>query len=116
MDGTSVSSPMVEKRSSAVKTRTRNVTVAYRLAVASRSAAAIFAGYLLASVASICLAHWLPMARAEAVVTSMMLSFLVYLGAVLWCFACRSAWSAWIGVLLPSAVLGAAYCCARWWS
>ncbi|RRV08396.1 DUF3649 domain-containing protein [Pseudomonas sp. v388] len=116
MDATSISSPMVDKPRVKAKAQTKGVTIAYRLAVASRSLAAVFAGYLLASVSSVCLAHWLPMARAEAVVTSMMLSFLVYLGAVLWCFACRSAWRAWIGVLIPSAVLGAAYCCARWWS
>jgi hypothetical protein len=114
MDGSSVSGPIADKRSGKVKTG--GVTLAYRLAVASRALAAIFAGYLLASLASICLAHWLPVARAEAVVISMMLSFLVYLGAVLWCFSCRSASRAWAGMLLPCAVLGAMYCCDRWLS
>jgi hypothetical protein len=110
MDGTPASVPR------GGKTQGKGVTVAYRLAVASRAVAALFAGYLLASLASVCLAHWLPLARAEAVVISMMLSFLVYLVAVIWCFACRSAWRAWLGMLIPCALLGAAYYCARWWS
>lgn len=33
----------------------------------------------------------------------MMSSFVFYLLAVLWCFACRSAARAWFGVMLPSA-------------
>lgn len=45
------------------------------------------------------------MNRAEAVVTGMTVSFLVYLVAALWCFACRSAWSAWVGLLVPSVIL-----------
>ncbi|NWE37235.1 DUF3649 domain-containing protein, partial [Pseudomonas gingeri] len=44
-------------------------------------------------------------------------SFVFYLLAVIWCFACRTAWRAWFGVLLPSAVLatfaGLAYWMAR---
>ncbi len=113
MDGSpAATTPVVKKRIP----QTRGVTVAYRLAVASRSLAAIFAGYLLASVTSICIAEWLPLPRAEAVVTAMMLSFLVYLVAVLWCFACRTALQAWVGVLAPCAVLGAAYACGRWLS
>lgn len=81
------------------------VTVSYRLAVTSRIAAAALGGYVLASLASICLAWMLPLARPEAVVSSMMLGFVVYLVAVLWCFACRSAWRAWAGIVLPSLVL-----------
>ncbi|NER59303.1 DUF3649 domain-containing protein, partial [Pseudomonas sp. MAFF212428] len=51
---------------------------------------------------------------ADAVVTGMMLSFLFYLVAILWCFACRSAWQAWLGVLLPSAVLALINGLAYW--
>jgi hypothetical protein len=54
------------------------------------------------------------MARAEAVVTGMMTSFLVYLVAVLWCFACRNAWQAWIGLIVPSLVLVAVSWLAYW--
>lgn len=94
--------------------KAKGVTVAYRLGVTSRALAAIFAGYLLASITSICIAQWLPIPRAEAVGIGMMLSFLAYLAAVLWCFACRTALQAWVGVLAPCAALGAAYACGRW--
>lgn len=114
MDGSTASGPMANRNK--VRRKGKPMTVVYRLAIASRTLAAIFAGYLLASVASVCLAQWLTMSRAEAVVTSMMLSFLVYLIAVLWCFACRTAWRAWLGLLGPSAILGAAYACGRWLS
>jgi hypothetical protein len=41
------------------------------------------------------------------VITGMMSSFVFYLLAVLWCFACRTAWRAWCGVMLPSALFAA---------
>lgn len=62
--------------------------------MASRVVAALVGGYLVTALSSVCLAQFLPLARAEAVVLAMTLSFLVYLIAVLWCFACRSAWRA----------------------
>ncbi|WP_149088580.1 DUF3649 domain-containing protein [Pseudomonas prosekii] len=88
--------------------------VSYRLAVTSRVLAAVVGGYVVAALASVSLSLWLPMARAEAVVTGMMTSFLAYLVAVLWCFACRSAWQAWLGMLVPSVVLGAISALAYW--
>lgn len=84
------------------------VPASYRFAVASRIVAAALGGYVLASLASICLAWTLPLARPEAVVSSMMLAFLVYLVVVLWCFACRSAWRAWAGILVPGLLLALA--------
>lgn len=113
MEAASVSHTASEKRPKPGKCGAV-VSPRWRLAVASRVAAAVIGGYLLASLSSICLAQFLPLPRAEAVVLSMTLSFLVYLPAVLWCFACRTAWRAWWGLLLPSAVLGAVYATARW--
>ena len=84
------------------------VSASYRLAVASRIVAAALGGYLLAALASICLAWTLPLARPEAVVSSMMLAFIVYLIVVLWCFACRSALRAWAGIALPGLALALA--------
>ena len=80
----------------------------YRWAVASRALAAIGGGYVLSAVCSTAMALWLPLARAEAVLTGTMASFLVYTGAVMWVFAARTAWHAWAGVAVPSALLGAA--------
>ncbi|VVO00957.1 DUF3649 domain-containing protein [Pseudomonas fluorescens] len=90
-----------------MKGKISSLPVSYRLAVTSRVLAAVLGGYLVAALASVCLSLLLPMARAEAVVSAMMTSFLVYLVAVLWCFACRSAWQAWLGLILPSLVLAA---------
>ncbi|MCO7513672.1 DUF3649 domain-containing protein [Pseudomonas guariconensis] len=88
--------------------------LAYRLAVTSRSLAALLGGYLLASMASVCISLLAPMRQVDAALTGMMLSFLFYLLAFIWCFACRSAARAWLGVLLPSLVLGAINGLAYW--
>lgn len=84
------------------------VPIGYRLAVVSRIVAAALGGYVLAALASIFLAWTLPLARPEAVVSSMMLAFVVYLIVVLWCFACRNAWQAWAGIVLPGLLLALA--------
>jgi hypothetical protein len=83
------------------------IPTSYRLAVASRVVAALAGGYLLASLANVAISLLLPLARAEAVVSGMMLSFLVLLVAILWCFACRSATRAWLGLLAWGALLAA---------
>ncbi|AHZ69557.1 MULTISPECIES: DUF3649 domain-containing protein [Pseudomonas] len=97
-----------------MKGKTRTLPVPYRLAVTSRVLAAVLGGYIVAALASVSLSSWLPMARAEAVVTGMMSSFLAYLIAVLWCFACRSAWRAWFGLIVASLLLAAVSGLANW--
>ncbi|MDQ0122396.1 small-conductance mechanosensitive channel [Pseudomonas lini] len=92
----------------------KSLPVSYRMAVTSRVLAAVLGGYLVAALASVSLSLWLPMARAEAVVIGMLTSFLAYLVAVLWCFACRSAWRAWLGLIVPSLVLAALSGLAYW--
>lgn len=79
----------------------------YRLGVASRAVAAIVLGYGLTAVVTALLALALPMARADAVITATLLSFAIYTCAVLWVFAARSATRAWLGLALPTIVLGA---------
>ena len=88
--------------------------VTYRLAVTSRVVAAVLGGYIVAALASVSLSLWVLMPRADAVVTGMMTSFLAYLGAVIWCFACRSAWRAWFGLIVASLILGAVAALAYW--
>ena len=82
----------------------------YRLAVTSRMLAAFGGGYALgASFAAACgllLVQWAGMARVEAVTWSTMLSFVVMGVSVLWVFACRSTQRAWLGIVLPAAVMG----------
>ena len=79
----------------------------YRLGVASRSVAAIVGGYVLAALVTMLLSVSLPMARSEAVMTATLLSFAVYTCAVMWVFATRSALRAWLGLLIPAAVIAA---------
>ncbi|MNP85088.1 hypothetical protein D3C76_1846690 [compost metagenome] len=54
------------------------------------------------------------MARTDAVVTGMMSSFVVYLLAVIWCFACRTARRAWCGLIVLCVLLAAAAGLAYW--
>jgi len=97
-----------------MKGKISTLPVSCRLAVTSRVLAAVLGGYVIAALASVSLTLLLPMARAEAVVTGMMTSFLVYLVAVLWCFAARSAWQAWFGLIVPGLVLATISGLAYW--
>ncbi|MFK3723412.1 DUF3649 domain-containing protein [Pseudomonas monteilii] len=90
-----------------MKSNAAGLMLGYRLAVASRCLAALLGGYLLASMVSVCLALLIPVPQVDAVLIGSMLSFVFYVLAFLWCFSCRSAWRAWVGVLTPSLVLGA---------
>lgn len=78
------------------------------LPIVSRVIAAALGGYVLSSATAACLALALPLARSEAVLTGTMVSFIVYVCAVLWVFAASSAWRAWIGLILPTIMLGGA--------
>ncbi|HVR48112.1 MAG TPA: DUF3649 domain-containing protein [Pseudorhodoferax sp.] len=87
------------------------IAARYRLAVASRAIAAIGGGYALSALAAMAMALYLPLHRAEAVITGTLASFVFYTGAVMWAFAARTAWSAWGGLALPSLLLAA----GLWW-
>ncbi len=67
----------------------------------SRIIAALFGGYALAALTSVATLA-LPMSKINAVLTGMMLSFLVYVGAVIWVFAVRSARRAWVGLIIAA--------------
>lgn len=84
----------------------------WRAGVASRALAAIAGGYLLAALAATALAVWPPLHRAEAVITATLASFIVYLCAVLWVFAARTALKAWLGIAIPAAMLASALAAA----
>lgn len=70
----------------------------------SRIVAALFGGYALAALTSVATLA-LPMAKSEAVLSGLLLSFLVYVGAVVWVFAVRSARRAWAGLLVAAVPL-----------
>lgn len=74
------------------------------LPLVSRIIAAVLGGYALAALTSVATLA-LPMERGEAVLTGMMLSFIVYAAAVIWVFAASSARRAWAGLLVVGAPL-----------
>ena len=78
-----------------------NKGLRYRSGVASRAIAAILGGYALTTAAIAFLALTLPMARVDAVQTATLLSFFIYACAIVWVFAARDAWHAWLGILIP---------------
>jgi hypothetical protein len=80
------------------------LTPAYRLAVLSRVAAAAFGGYALATALSILLSYVLPMPKAQAVLTGVLISFVVYTIAIIWVFAVRTAARAWYGLTISTGV------------
>lgn len=78
-----------------------------RWGVLSRTLAAVFGGYALASVTAVFCAVALPGARGQAVLAGMMLAILVAACAALWAFATRSALRAWVGIAVPTLALAA---------
>lgn len=80
-------------------------------AVTSRVVAATFGGYILTHVASILLVFAVPASRSHAVLAAMMLSFVIYCVAIIWCFATRTAARAWLGMVIPTLVLAL----PAWW-
>lgn len=80
----------------------------------SRALAAIVGGYGVAAATSACLSVWLPMGRADAVITGQMVSFVVYSIAVIWVFATRSAWRAWGGIIGSTLILVGLFALKRW--
>lgn len=85
------------------------VSPRYRLGVALRAVAAIAGGYALAALFSVActllLTRATAMGRAEAVLTATLAAIVVFVLAVIWAFAARSAWRAWAGLLAAAAPL-----------
>lgn len=96
--------------------KTARVDWRYRLAITSRTVAAIAGGYALAAgftaAVSLGLAQFMP--RVEAVLTATMLAWLAYAMAAGWAFYARTAWGAWGGTLLPALALGACAMAPQW--
>lgn len=83
----------------------------YRWQVFSRVLAAALGGYALTSLIMIALSQLLArafgMLPAAAVLSATLAGFMVYAVIVCWVFSTRSAARAWLGVALPSLMLGA---------
>lgn len=78
------------------------------LGVLSRTLAAIFGGYALASATTLLMTLALPLPRSQAVLTGMLSGIVICACAALWAFAVRSALKAWVGIAGPAAVMFAA--------
>ncbi|HRO20760.1 DUF3649 domain-containing protein [Alcaligenes faecalis] len=81
------------------------LTSRYRLQVLSRIVAATVGGYALAAAATVLLTVLWPLPRAQAVLAANMLSFVWYTIAVMWVFSTKSATRAWVGMVLPTALI-----------
>ncbi|MBY6241537.1 DUF3649 domain-containing protein [Methylosinus sp. Sm6] len=79
-----------------------------RFEIFSRTVAAVVGGYAFASLFVVAVSISSRDARADAVLTGMMTSFVVYVGAFLWCFSASSALRAWLGLLLCALPFAAA--------
>lgn len=82
-------------------TVSRTAAVLAWMPLASRIIAALSGGYALAALCSIA-ALALPIDGRQAVFTGMLASFLLYASAVVWVFAARSAWRAWLGLIIAA--------------
>ncbi|MES5322937.1 DUF3649 domain-containing protein [Alcaligenes nematophilus] len=81
------------------------LTSRYRLQVLSRIVAAAVGGYALAAAATVLLTLLWPLPKAQAVLAANMLSFVWYTIAVMWVFSTKSATRAWVGMVLPTALI-----------
>ncbi|UTF60645.1 DUF3649 domain-containing protein [Gilvimarinus sp. DA14] len=69
--------------------------------LASHIIAALFGGYLLALSASVLLAAVLPASRSDATLVAHLISFAVYVAAIVWAFAAPHHLRAWLNMLIP---------------
>ena len=74
-------------------------------ALLSRVLAAVFGGYLLASVAVVLLSHLLPGSVPEAVLGATLFGFAIHVAAVIGVFSAASARRAWGGLLAATALM-----------
>ena len=78
----------------------------WRSTIVFRVLAAVAGGYLLANCAAIGLAHAFPGPIAQGVMTGLLISYLVYAVAAMWAFAAKTAWQAWLGILVACLACG----------
>ncbi|MES2869111.1 MAG: iron transporter [Pseudomonadota bacterium] len=76
--------------------------------ILSRTVAALIGGYAFTYAFTAALARLLPLDNVDSLIVASLLSFVIYTFAILWAFAARRQWSAWMGAVLavPLAVIG----------
>jgi hypothetical protein len=78
-----------------------------RWAVFSRSLAAIFGGYVLATSSSLFMSQFLlnSMGKYQAMHLGLLLTFLVYTCSAMWVFSVSTAGKAWLGLIKLNVLL-----------
>ncbi|MES2697189.1 MAG: DUF3649 domain-containing protein [Verrucomicrobiota bacterium] len=85
----------------------RAPTARYRLAVASRTIAALGGGYAMTALLSLAIALLDRAApRDEAIAAGNVPAFLAFAACIVWAFVASTATRAWLGIGLPAAALG----------
>ncbi|WP_458097564.1 DUF3649 domain-containing protein [Roseomonas sp. WA12] len=107
---------MTAARTPAGTRQAKRPDLARAAGIALRALAAIGGGYALAALSALALTTTLPLDRADAVLTGMMVSFAVYAGAVVWVFAASSAARAWAGIAATAILLAAIAMLGQWHS
>ncbi|WP_339615260.1 DUF3649 domain-containing protein [uncultured Gilvimarinus sp.] len=68
-------------------------------------AAALLGGYALANSVGIFVAAFLPASKSDAVLAGNLVSFAVYVAAIIWVGAVRKPMRAWLVLLIPALIL-----------
>ena len=77
-----------------------NITTSAWVPILSRTLAALVGGYVFTYAFTAALARLLPLDNVDSMIVASLLSFVIYTFAILWAFAARHQWSAWMGAAL----------------
>lgn len=94
--------------------KARPVSARYRLAVLSRSVAAVAGGYGVSVLLAIAVAWALPLPREEAATIGTMIALLGLPIAAMACFYARTAFRAWAGLAIAALLLAGLAFAAGW--
>lgn len=80
----------------------------YRWKITLRVMLAITGGYVLTNLASILISFLLPLSKSDAVMTALLLSFIIYTCVVIWVFSVKSLRTVFLGLTSTSLAIGVA--------
>ncbi|MFV0476759.1 MAG: DUF3649 domain-containing protein [Parahaliea sp.] len=86
-------------------TQTSHCLTRYRIMIFLRFLLACVGGYILAALTAIVTARLYPAPTPAAGMSATLLAFCVYCGVFIWVFMVNSTRKAWLGVIIPIAVL-----------
>ncbi|MDZ7922967.1 MAG: DUF3649 domain-containing protein [Marinagarivorans sp.] len=78
----------------------------YRWKITLRVMLAITGGYVLTNLASILISFLLPLSKSDAVMTALLLSFIIYTCVVIWVFSVKSLRTVFLGLTSTSLAIG----------